>query len=69
MAGQHHRCNEHELGKTPGDGDGQGGLMCCSPWDCQELDTTEQLNNSILTQCVWVLRRSVVSDCLGPYGL
>ena len=22
----------------------QGGLECCSPWDCKELDTTERLN-------------------------
>ena len=29
------------LGKTPGVGDGQGGLACCSPWSCKELDTTE----------------------------
>ena len=38
--GQNHRCNEHELGKTPGDGEGQGGLACCSPWGHKELDTT-----------------------------
>ena len=25
-------------------GDGQGGLACCNPWGCKELDTTEQLN-------------------------
>ena len=25
-------------------GDGQGGLVCCSPWGCKELDTTERLN-------------------------
>ena len=31
MAGCHHRCNEHELGQTPWDGEGQGGLACCSP--------------------------------------
>ena len=23
MAGWHHRCNGHELGQTPGDGEGQ----------------------------------------------
>ena len=23
-----------------GVGDGQGGLVCCSPWGCKELDTT-----------------------------
>ena len=27
-----------------GVGDGQGSLVCCSPWDHKELDTTEQLN-------------------------
>ena len=32
MAGQHHWCNENELGQTPGGGEGQGGLVCCSPW-------------------------------------
>ena len=24
-------------------GDGQGNLVCCSPWDCKESDMTEQL--------------------------
>ena len=31
---------------TPGDGDGQGGLACWSPWDHRESDTTEWLNNN-----------------------
>ena len=30
MVGQHHRFNGHELGQTPGDGEGQGGLACYS---------------------------------------
>ena len=46
MAGQHHRCNEHELGQTPGDGEGQGGLACYSPWGREESDPTERLNNN-----------------------
>ena len=29
------------LGWTPGVGDGQGGLACCSSWDHKELDMTE----------------------------
>ena len=29
---------------TPGVGDGQGGLACCSLWGRKELDTTERLN-------------------------
>ena len=32
IVGQHHWCNGHELGQSPGDGEGQGGLTCCSPW-------------------------------------
>ena len=36
----HHRFNGHELGQTLGDGEGQGGLTCCSPWGPKELDTT-----------------------------
>ena len=41
MAGwHHHRLDGHEFEWTPG----QGGLACCSPWGCKELDTTEWLN-------------------------
>ena len=40
MAGWHHRCNGHELGQTSGDGEGQGGLACYSPWGHKELDVT-----------------------------
>ena len=36
MAGWHHWCNGHELGQTSGDGEGQGGLVCCSPWGHKE---------------------------------
>ena len=46
MAGWHHHGNGHELGQTSGDGEGQGGLACCSPWGCKELDMTGQLNNN-----------------------
>ena len=46
MVGWHHQLNGHESESTPGVGDGQGGLGCCSPWDRKELDTTEQLNST-----------------------
>ena len=46
MAGWYHWCNEHELGQTPGNGEGQGGLECCSPWGCEESDMTRWLNNN-----------------------
>ena len=32
MSGWHYQSNEHEPGQTPRDGEGQGGLACCSPW-------------------------------------
>ena len=31
MVGWHHWLNRHGFGWTPGVGDGQGGLVCCSP--------------------------------------
>ena len=42
--GWHHRCNGHEFGWTPGVGDGQGGLVYCGSWGCEESDMTEQLS-------------------------
>ena len=44
MVGWYHRPNGHEFEKSLGVGDGQGGLVCCSPWGRKELDTTERLN-------------------------
>ena len=35
-----------ELEQIPGDGDGQGSLVCCSPWGQKELDMIEGLNDS-----------------------
>ena len=46
MVRWHHRLNGHEFDHAPGDGEGLGSLVCCSPWGCKELDTTEQLNNT-----------------------
>ena len=46
MVRWHHQLDGHELEQSPGDGEGQGSLACCSPWDHKESDTTEQLNNN-----------------------
>ena len=32
MVGWHHQLNGQEFEQAPGVGDGQGGLVCCSPW-------------------------------------
>ena len=42
--------------QAPGVGDGQGGLVCCSPWGRKELDTTEWLNWTELIACPMRLR-------------
>ena len=44
MVGWHHRHNRYGFGWTPGVGDGQEGLVCCSSRGLKESDTTEQLN-------------------------
>ena len=52
MAGWHHRLNGCKFEQAPGVGDGQESLVCCSPWGCKELDTTEQLNwTELLEKC------------------
>ena len=32
MVGWHHQLDEHEFEQASGVGDGQGSLVCCSPW-------------------------------------
>ena len=44
MVGWHHWLDGHEFEQALGVGDGLGSLACCSPWNCKESDTTEQLN-------------------------
>ena len=41
MDGWHHQVDGHEFGKTPGVGDGQGGLACCNSRGPKESDKTE----------------------------
>ena len=62
MAGWHHRLDGHEFEETPGVGDGQGGLACCSPWSCKESDMTERLNWTELNTSV--VRSQTSWDCL-----
>ena len=50
MVDWYHRLYGHEIEQTLGDGEGQGGLMWFSPWDCKELDTTERLTNNSFGQ-------------------
>ena len=43
-----HQNNGQEFEQTLGDGERQGSLVCCSPWDLKELDMTELLYNNNL---------------------
>ena len=46
MVGWHRRFNGHELEQALGDGEGQGSLVCYSPWSYKESDTTWRMNNN-----------------------
>ena len=41
IVGYHHRLNGQEFEQAPGDNEGQGSLVCCSPWGHKKSDTTE----------------------------
>ena len=45
MVGWHHWLDGHEFEQALGFGDGQGSLVCFSPWGRRESDTTEWLNS------------------------
>ena len=47
MVGWHHQLSEHTFQQTLGDSEGQGLLVCCSPWSHKELDTTQGLKNNM----------------------
>ena len=53
MVGWHNECHHHESNSMHmssseiGETDGQGGLVCRSPWDPEESDMTEQVNHNI----------------------
>ena len=40
MVGWHHQLNGHGFEQTPGVGEGQGSLVCCSLWGRKESDMT-----------------------------
>ena len=44
IVGWYHQLDGHEFKQALGVGYRQGSLVCCSPWDCKELDTAEWLN-------------------------
>ena len=58
MVGWHHRLDGHGFGRTPGVGDGQGGLVCCGSWGHKESDMTEQLNRTEMN----IVKNQLIKD-------
>ena len=59
MVEWHHRLSGHEFEQASGDGEGQGGLACCSTWGREESDMTERQNNNFhLTQ--WYIEKLII---------
>ena len=44
---EHHHLSGYEFEQTPGDGKGEGSLLCCSQWGHKESDTTEQQQRNL----------------------
>ena len=56
MVRLHHWLTGHGFEQALGDGEGQGGLACCSPWGFQEFDTT----------WYWTTRKDVMGWMMSP---
>ena len=50
MVGWHHELSRHEFEQAPGEGEGQGSLLCCSPRGRKESDMNEQLKTTTTRQ-------------------
>ena len=46
MIGWHHQLNVHEFEQPLGDGEGQGSLVCCSPWAAKSRTWLSEKNNN-----------------------
>ena len=57
VVGWHHRLDGHEFEQTLRYGEGQGSLVCCSPWGPEESDKTEGLNSN--TAGSWTVQMSL----------
>ena len=48
MVGWHPKLNGHEFEQTLGDSEGQGSLVCCSPWSCR-------VEHDLVTENKWLV--------------
>ena len=73
MVGWHYQLNGPEFEQTPGDNEGQGSLVCCSPWGHKESDMTQRLKTTATTIymliCCCCLVTKLCLTLLQPHGL
>ena len=50
-----HLLNGHGFEQTPGDSEGQGSLVCCSPWGHKEYDILNDRTTCVWRQGIWEL--------------
>ena len=74
MVAWHYWLDGNEFEQALGVGDGQGVLVCCSPWGCRESDMTEWLNwlrmNSVRESVPWLSHslRSFAGNVWHPFA-
>ena len=69
MVGWHHQFNGHEFGQTLGDSEGQGSLVCCSPWGRRvghNIETEKQQKDTrkrepMIFSCLKIVNPYVIS--------
>ena len=68
MVGWYHWLDGHGFGWTPGVGDWQGGLACCSSWGHKESDMTERLNwTDFHLKSLWLIEAEAITyKSIGP---
>ena len=68
MVGWHHQLDGQKFEQALGDGGGQGGLACCSPWGCKESDTIEWLNWLNWLAISWSLLKVMSTEVVIPFN-
>ena len=73
VVGWHHWLNGHEFEQAPGACNGQGNLVCCSPWGHKESETAKWLNwteqNIYVIHCLFIWLPQVLVVAPGIFGL
>ena len=67
MGRWHHWLNGHDSEQTPGDSEGQGTLVCCSPWGHkvgQDLTTEQQplVSISTISTCSMLVEKTLLKS-------